>query len=95
MAELPDTEPSGSTSPDYQAARKSLERKRKFVGDVAAYIVINAFLIVIWAVDGAGYFWPGWVLAGWGVLLMLDAWNVYYRRPITHEEIDKELRRGR
>jgi len=94
MAESPTAEPSGSTSPEYQSARKRVERKRKFVGDVVAYVVINAFLIVIWAVNGSGYFWPGWVLAGWGVLLVLDAWNVYYRRPITQADIDKELRRG-
>jgi len=95
MADLPNPEPSGSASPEYQAARKRVERKRKFVGDLAAYVVINGFLIVIWAIAGFGYFWPGWVLAGWGVLLGLDAWNVYYRRPISQAEIEKELRRGR
>jgi len=46
-------------------------------------------------VTGFGYFWPGWVLAGWGVLLLLDAWNVLYRRPITEEDLDRELRRLR
>jgi hypothetical protein len=34
-----------------------------------------------------GYFWPAWVLAGWGVLLVLDAWNVFYRRPVTPTDI--------
>jgi hypothetical protein len=95
MADTPDPEPPGSTSPEYESARNRVERKRKFVGDLAAYVVVNAFLVVIWAVGGAGYFWPGWVLAGWGVLLALDAWNVYYRRPITEAEIDREMRRGR
>jgi hypothetical protein len=95
MADTPDPEPPGSTSPEYETARKRVERKRKFVGDLAAYVVVNAFLVVIWAVGGAGYFWPGWVLAGWGVLLALDAWNVYYRRPVTEAEIDREMRRGR
>ena len=37
------------------------------LSDTFAYVVINAFLIGVWAVTGAGYFWPGWVLAGWGV----------------------------
>ena len=40
----------------------------------------------------SGYFWPGWVLAGWGVLLLLDAWNAQYPRPITDEDLDRELR---
>ena len=78
-----------------QAARKRVEKKHKFRGDVAAYVVINLFLIGLWAATGFGYFWPGWVLGGWGVLLLLDAWNVFYRRPITEEDIDAELRAGR
>jgi fatty acid desaturase len=50
---------------EYEAARGRLVRKRKFKGDVVAYVVINAFLAGIWAATGFGYFWPGWVLAGW------------------------------
>jgi hypothetical protein len=45
-------------------------------------------------VSGFGYFWPGWVLAAWGTFLLLDAWNIYHRRPITEDDIDKELRAG-
>ena len=70
---------------------KRVEKKHKFQGDVVKYVVINLLLIGIWAVAGAGYFWPGWVLAGWGVLLLLDAWNAYLRRPITEQEIDEEV----
>ena len=76
---------------DREHARKRVQRKHKFRGDLVAYVVINAFLIGIWAVTGAGYFWPGWVLAGWGVALMLDAWNLFFRRPTTEAEIDKEM----
>lgn len=86
--------PTGSSA-EYASARKRVERKRKFAGDVIAYVVVNAFLIGVWAVSGFGYFWPGWVLAGWGVLLVLDAWNVYFRRPITDADIERELRQGR
>lgn len=93
-------EPQGAERPEsesaaYESARKRVERKRKFVGDVVAYVVVNLFLIGIWAVGGAGYFWPGWVLAGWGVLLVLDAWNVYGRRPVTEADVEKELRSRR
>jgi len=94
MADMSHQAPIGSDSPDYQEARKRVERKRKFVADLVGYAVINAFLIVIWAIGGFGYFWPGWVLAGWGVLLALDAWNAYYRRPISQADIEKELRKG-
>jgi hypothetical protein len=88
-------QPDVEFSEEYEQARKRVERKRKFRADVVAYVVINAFLIGVWAVGGMGYFWPGWVLAGWGVVLVLDAWNVYYRRPVTSRDIEDELRRGR
>jgi hypothetical protein len=88
------TDPDGSWDTSERAsARQRLERKRKVGGDAVAYVVINAFLVGIWAFNGRGYFWPGWVLAGWGVLLLLTAWDVYYRRPISQDDIDRELHR--
>ena len=80
------------TQAERERARKQVERKRRFWGGVVAYVVINLFLIGAWAVTGFGYFWPGWVLAGWGVLIVLDAGKVYFRRPLTEEDIDRELR---
>jgi 2TM domain len=50
---------------------------------LVAYVLINLALIAAWAVTGFGYFWPGWVLGFWGVFLLLDAWNAYYRRPVS------------
>ena len=44
-------------------------------------------------VTGAGYFWPGWVLLGWGVLLSLDAWKVFYQRPVTDADVEAEMQR--
>jgi 2TM domain len=87
--------PSAERSSEREQARKRVEKKRKVWGDIAAYVVINASLIAAWAATGAGYFWPGWVLAGWGMLLMLDVWNVFFRRPITDADVDAEMRQSR
>jgi hypothetical protein len=76
-------------------ARQRLAARRKIVSDIVAYVVINTFLVFVWLITGAGYFWPGWVMAGWGVLLALHAWDVIWRRPITEADIDKEVSRGR
>jgi len=75
-------------------ARKRLAGRRKLASDVVAYVVINAFLVFVWLITGAGYFWPGWVMAGWGILLALQAWDVFWRRPITEADIDKEVSRS-
>ncbi len=94
MSTSTDLERETPGSSEYEQARRRVERRRRFQADVAAYVVVNAFLIVIWAVTGFGPFWPGWVLGGWGALLILDAWNAYLR-PVTEADVEKELRRGR
>ncbi len=75
------------------AAVKRLKEKRDFRNHVAAYVLVNGFLVVIWAVSGAGYFWPVWVMAGWGIGLAFNAWAVYFQQPITEEEIRREMGR--
>lgn len=75
-------------------ARKRLQAKREFASNCAAYVVVNAFLVAVWAMTGAGYFWPAWVLAGWAVGLLLHGWETFVRRPITEAEVDEEMRRG-
>ncbi|MGY6018182.1 2TM domain-containing protein [Streptomyces spinosirectus] len=84
-----------STSPEYHRAKSRAEKKRKYRGDLMAYVVINAFLVAVWAITGLGYFWPGWVLGVWGVFLILSAWDLYFRRDVTDEEVERELRKHR
>jgi hypothetical protein len=80
-----------------QSAIKAIKRKREFWNHVIAYCVINIFLIVIWYFTGAGYFWPGWVLAGWGIGLAFNAWEAYGRgkTAIGEDEIQREMDRQR
>jgi hypothetical protein len=85
----------GPVTSDYEQARARLLRKRKFRGDVAAYVIINAFLVGLWAFTGRGSFWPAWVLAIWGVLLVLDGWDAYFRRDVTEGDIEREMRKAR
>ena len=95
MTEMSEKQHTEQRSDAYEAARKRVERKRKLRADVVAYVVINLGLIGIWALAGLGYFWPGWVLAGWGVALALDAWNALFQRPITNEDVEREMHRTR
>jgi 2TM domain len=74
--------------------RKRLEKRRDFSAHLVAYVVINAMLVGIWAISGAGYFWPAWVMLGWGVGLALNAWDVFFRRPVTEADVDREVERG-
>lgn len=77
----------------YEQARARAVKKRKFRGDLVGYLVVNAFLVGVWAVTGFGYFWPAWIIGVWGVLLVLDAWQVFYRSDVTEEDIQREMHR--
>jgi hypothetical protein len=90
----------GGTVPTEQELRdqaiRELRRKRDFWRHVVSYVVINAFLVAIWFfVAGRGYFWPGWVMLGWGIGLVLNAWEVYGRKAITEADIAREVERQR
>ena len=78
-----------------EQARKRVQAKRDLATHVVAYLVINVALIVIWAFTGQGYFWPIWVIGGWGVGLVLNIWDVLWRRPITDADVNAELSRHR
>jgi hypothetical protein len=77
-----------------EAAVKRLKARRDFRTHAGIYVIVNALLVVIWAASGAGYFWPIWPIAGWGVGLALNAWAVYFERPISEEEIRREMERS-
>jgi hypothetical protein len=85
----------GESEPERKEARRRLQERRDFVSHLVAYLVINGFLIAVWAFTGAGYFWPAWVLAAWGVGLVLHAWETFGRRPITDADVEAEIRRQR
>jgi hypothetical protein len=80
---------------DRERARKRLQDRREFGSHAVAFVVVNASLIGAWAITGGGYFWPAWILAAWGVGLVLHGWDTFVRKPITEADIDKELQRQR
>jgi hypothetical protein len=79
-----------------QLAVRRLKKKKDFVAHLVSYVVINTFLIGIWYfVAGRGYFWPGWVLLGWGIALVFNVWDVYGRHEISESDIQREMDRIR
>jgi hypothetical protein len=59
------------------------------------YVAVNAALVVIWALTGAGFFWPVFVILGWGIGVAGNAWDVYGRKPFSEEQIRRETDRLR
>ena len=50
-----------------------------FVVHARTYVVVNAFLVAIWAMAGGGYFWPAWVILSWGLAVVLQAMATFAR----------------
>jgi len=50
--------------------------------------------VVIWAItDLHGFFWPVFPIAGWGIIVVLNGWDVFWRPEITEEDIQHEIKR--
>ena len=50
------------------------ERRRLWDSEhVRAYVSVSVMLVAIWALTGAGYFWPIWPMLGWGIGVFADA----------------------
>jgi hypothetical protein len=76
-----------------KAAVERLEAKREFWGHVFVYLAVNVLLVLIWATtNNAGYFWPVWPIAGWGIGLAVHAFETF-RRPIGEDAIRREMER--
>jgi hypothetical protein len=77
-------------------AAAQVERKQDFAIHLAAYLSVNAFVVIVWAVAGGGSFWPGVLIVAWGIGLALHGWSVFGRLPRTPEQqIDAEAERLR
>ena len=72
-----------------------LKKKRDFATHVFIYVLVNAFLVGIWAFTGGDFFWPIFPILGWGIGLGANAWDVYGRKPISDSEIEEEMARLR
>src|SRR3954471_20578025 len=77
-----------------ERAIKRLRKRRDFYRHVLAYVLVNGFLVVIWAVTGeAGTFWPIFPMVGWGVGVIMNAWDVSRDDEVDETSIEQEMRR--
>jgi hypothetical protein len=85
---------------DEQALREraitQLKKRRDFYAHLIVYAVINGFIIVIWAMTGhGGFFWPIFVIIPWGLGVVMNAWDVFYRADQREDKIQREMDRLR
>ena len=50
-----------------RSAHKAAVARHVFAGHARTYASVMVLLVAIWALTGAGYFWPVWPALGWGI----------------------------
>jgi hypothetical protein len=50
--------------------RATRRRRRSHRPELGTFVAVMVLLLAIWALTGAGYFWPMWPLIGWGVFVL-------------------------
>jgi len=68
-----------------------LKQKSDFRTHLFVYSVVNGVFVLGWLATGAGFFWPMFPMLGWGIGLVFHAWDVYWRKPISEEQIRREM----
>ena len=76
-----------------EQALLSLKKRRDLQGHAVAYLVVNAAVWAVWAATGADNLWPAWITGIWAIGLVLNAWDVYFRRPVTEADVRREIER--
>ena len=78
-------------------AVRRLKKQRDFRVHLLVYLLVNAFLVVIWAmswpVGGAIFFWPIFPIVGWGIGVAVSGYDAYGRDTLTEDRIQREMNR--
>jgi hypothetical protein len=66
---------------------KQIGRNREtalFLQHLILYVVCNIALVITWFMAGGGEFWPGWVMAGWGIGVVWHGASILMNRVSTN-----------
>jgi len=84
------------TDEQRERAINRIRAKRGFWLHFGIYLLVNALLVLVWALTDTEYFWPGWVMFGWGIGVAAHGLSVFLgERPISEERIQREIGGGR
>ena len=76
----------------YEEASKKVREKKRFYRDLTTYLIVNAVLVVIWALSGRGYPWFLWPLGIWGAFVLGHGLRIFvFGEKSDHEAIEKEV----
>lgn len=92
---VPPQAPFTPTSPDAELRERALvhlKKKRDFWAHLIVYTMVNSLLVVVWAMTSNGFFWPIFPIAGWGIGVVMNAWDVWHG-DFTEDQVVHEMER--
>lgn len=71
-----------------------LEKRRDFRTHLLVYLLVNASLVVIWAIASPhSFFWPVFFLVFWGIGVVMNAWDAYVVSELSEDKIQRQMHR--
>ena len=64
------------------------KKRAGFKWSLVSYLLVNAFLVGVWALGDRDHFWPMWCMLGWGFGLAVQYFKAYHSTGMF--SIDKE-----
>ena len=74
-----------------ERAVRRLKKRRDFFTHLLVYVLVNVFLVAIWAATSGGFFWPIFPIVGWGIGVVMNAWDVWRPDEFSDEQIAREI----
>lgn len=94
MTTTPQNPVTGSAGDLRRIAVTRLRKRRELQAHLLAYVLVNAFLVVIWLLSTPdGFFWPMFSLFGWGIGVAFHIWDVLIGSEPSEQAIRAEMDR--
>ena len=87
------TRPDSDTVLRDRAVRR-LKKRRDLHAHLLVYAMVNSAIVIIWLFTGRdGFFWPIFLIAFWGIGVVMNGWDVYRGEDFSEDEIRREMQK--
>ena len=76
----------------YYQAKKRVEEMKGFYGNLASYVVVNIFLIILNLATSPAHLWFFWPLLGWGIGVVFHAMAVFKVSPFGKDWEERKMK---
>ncbi|MBK8552821.1 MAG: 2TM domain-containing protein [Ignavibacteria bacterium] len=78
------------SDPKYEEARKRVKALKGFYYNLFMYVVVNISLLIINLLTSPERLWFFWVLIGWGIGIIFQAFSVFGKNAVFGSEWEEK-----